>query len=92
MRDGGRGEPEQHERDGGADSVVAPMDHGDQRGDGENDASEHAQVHAPGIQIHCMFGLRGRDPLQEISARDHHTKERAKDGVGHEPRLIGHET
>ena len=84
----GRRCPEQQEghRDGPG-LGVSPRDQGRRRG-GEGDPPAHAPGEPEEVQAEPGFRLRRGHPLQQPAARHVHARERPRDRVAHQPRLV----
>ena len=87
-RDGGRRQPQQHERRGGQ-RVPEWQLRGDERCD-ERDrhASSHLTVEAERIEARAERSLCGGDPLEQVAPRDAQPDEGAHDRVRHQPGLV----
>ena len=89
--DGGRGQPQQHERRGHPSGRRVQA--GDQYGRGarERDGAPHVPIGAGRAQTRGEVRLRGRHPLQQVAPAHTQAKQSPSDRIEHQPCLMRQE-
>ena len=85
---GGRCDPQDHERRRHPPGIGPQPFHEDGGGDGDRNAATHAPIGAAEVEPRAEVRLGCSDPLQQIAPCHEQTNQCSADGIDHQPRLV----
>ena len=85
---GGRCDPQHHERRRHPPGIGSQPLHQDGGADGDRNAATHAPIGALEVEPRAEVRLSGSDPLQQIAPCHEQTNQCSADGIDHQPRLV----